>query len=230
VNVRGVLREQDAFAFITVIVFTLYGLVDGLTNQVLFSIDPVLFWIVDVLFYTLVPLACLVYLREDLKVKPEDYGLRPHIGITDLFGTTILFLFLLVLTYEVTYRFSWVVLYLAGLADLAKPFFLYKSAIPSGLLRIPAVAYLAISAGVIESVVFIGLPWFMWRKRFGRARNGLFMWSSAAAFAAVHWEQGALGVAGALAFGLLACGLYLKVSDLWPIVGAHTLVDFMAFW
>jgi membrane protease YdiL (CAAX protease family) len=109
--------------------------------------------------------------------------------------------------------------------------FSYAQAIPSGWLRGPSIAYLAVTAGVTESVVYIGLPWLVWEQLFGPSkRRALFVCLSSAIFASVHWESGVHNVVAALIFGLVACALYLKLRDLWPIVGAHIVVDLVGFW
>jgi hypothetical protein len=222
--------QRGGFALLTIATFVLYGEVDGLTNRALFSVAPALFWIADLFFYSLVPVALLVYLNAQLRITPAEYGLRSIGRWGEFLGTTFLFVFLLVAAYEISARISWIVLYRTGFAELATPFFSYHSAIPAGLLHLPAVAYLAVSAGLLESILFIGLPWLLWREWFGGLHGGRFAFASSVVFASVHWEQGALGLIGALVFGLVACRLYLKIGDLWPIVAAHTLVDFVNFW
>jgi len=34
----------------------------------------------------------------------------------------------------------------------------------------------------------------------------------------------------AFVFALAACAIYLKLDDLWPIVGAHAVIDLLSFW
>jgi len=222
--------HRGRYALLVITGFIFYGEIDGITNRALFSIAPALFWIVDLVFYSLVPLAALVHMKGRFRVTPSEYGLRSFDRWAEFFGTTLVFVFLLVAAYEIPIRIGWIVLYHTGFAELADPFFSYHSVIPAGLLHLPAVAYLSLSAGLLESILFIGLPWMLWRERFGDLRGGSFALTSSVLFASVHWEQGALGVIGALVFGLVACRLYLKIGNLWPVVAAHALVDFVKFW
>src|ERR1700694_3480389 len=91
------------------------------------------------------------------------------------------------------------------------PAFSYAQSIPSGWLRGPSVLYLAVTAGVTESVVYVSLTWLVWERLFGPGKKrALFAWLSSAIFASVHWESGFHNVVAALIFGLVACGLYLK--------------------
>jgi membrane protease YdiL (CAAX protease family) len=111
-----------------------------------------------------------------------------------------------------------------------EPDFSYGAITPSGPLRPLVAGYWAITAGLVESVFYIGLPWHLWRNHFGLAhRRKLFLWVSTAIFAAIHWEQGLHNVIAAFAFGLAATLIYWKINDLWPIAGAHALIDFVMF-
>jgi membrane protease YdiL (CAAX protease family) len=53
--------------------------------------------------------------------------------------------------------------------------------------------------------------------------------ASAAAFAAIHWEQGSREFVATFLLGLGAGWLYMKIRNLWPFVFGHTYTDVAAF-
>jgi membrane protease YdiL (CAAX protease family) len=48
-------------------------------------------------------------------------------------------------------------------------------------------------------------------------------------FGMAHWESGAHEILGTACLGLFACALYLKIQTLWPLIGAHFIVDMASF-
>ena len=75
------------------------------------------------------------------------------------------------------------------------PEFSYGTAIPSGSLHFPVVFYMSFSAGLMESVFLLALPWFFWRQNPVIApHRTLFACASSIVFASIHWEQGLHGV------------------------------------
>lgn len=209
-----------------VLPFIGFAQTNGIFNGPLYRANPILFWVVDISFHVLFPAFGVWFLARCAGVRPSQYGLAippplaKELAVTSLFFATVLFL-----AFYVPERIVWT------WSGYPMPTFYYGQVVPSGLLHGPAVLYLAITAGLIESAVYIGLPWLLWRRFFGDAASrSLFACVSSVVFASVHWEQGAHGVLGALVFGYVACHLYFKIADLWPIVGAHTAVDIVAFW
>jgi membrane protease YdiL (CAAX protease family) len=198
---------------------------NGLFNESLFRISPSALWAVDALFFVVFPILGIWFLARFAGIRPAHYGLafppplRGELAMSSLFLAA-----LLCVAYYLPQKV------IGGLLTTG-PAFSYAQAIPSGWLRGPSVLYLAVTAGVTESVVYVSLPWLVWERLFGPGKKrALFAWLSSAIFASVHWESGFHNVVAALIFGLVACGLYLKLRDLWPIVGAHIAVDLVGFW
>ena len=206
--------------------YVAFAELNGYFNGPLYAFDPVLFWTVEAFFNVVFPAFGFWFLMRFSGVRPAHYGLAfPPPLARELFGASMFFAVMLFAIYFIPYRVVW------ALSGYPSSHFSYGQVLPSGLARVPTVVYLALTAGLIESAVYIGLPRLLWRHLLGPNRGkSLFVWSSAAVFASVHWEQGAHGVIGAFAFGYVACRLYLKIADLWPIVGAHIAIDLVAFW
>jgi membrane protease YdiL (CAAX protease family) len=53
---------------------------------------------------------------------------------------------------------------------------------------------------------------------------------SAALFGAMHWSHGVPAIMYTAFIGAIFMAVYLRVGTLWPIVGAHYLIDVIAFW
>lgn len=203
------------------------ALLNGFYNGPLYRMDPALYWTADFLLYVLAPTAVVVWLARFSDVRPKHYGLKfPPYGGLESVAASVFLAIILFTTYKVASYLGWIFTW----RWYTEPDFSYAAVTPAGVLRPLAAFYWATSAGVVESIFYIGLPWYLWRHHFGLAhRRRLFLWVSATVFAAAHWEQGPHNVIAALAFGLVACLLYWKINDLWPVVGAHTLVDLVIF-
>ena len=206
--------------------YVAFAELNGYFNGLLYELNPGLFWAVDAFFNVVFPALGFWFLVRFAGVRPARYGLAfPPPLPKELFGASIFFATILFAAYFIPARVVW------AWSGYPSPYFSYGQVVPSGFARGPIVLYLALTAGIIESVIYIGLPWLLWRHLFGpNTRSSLFVWSSSAVFASVHWEQGAHGVIGAFVFGYVACRLYQRIADLWPIVGAHIAVDLVAFW
>lgn len=203
------------------------SLLNGFYNGPLYRLNPALFWAADLVLFLLAPAAILFLLAKFAQVFPKNYGLKfpPHGGLESV-ATSVFLAIVLIATYEVAKYIGWIFAW----RWYVDPDFSYGAVTPVGVLRPLMVFYWAVTAGLVESVFYIGLPWYLWRNHFGLAhRCRLFLWVSAVVFAAVHWEQGPHNVIAAFAFGFAACLLYWKINDLWPIVGAHILMDIVLF-
>lgn len=221
---------REAPALLAIAVFLFYGEVNGWVNHALVPAAPAGFWAADLVFQCVLPFALLLRLRRQFQLGPADYGLKPITRWGDLVGTTLVVTVLASMAYLVAVRLALLFLYVSGRTAWAEAFFAYQAVIPAGPMHLPVVVYFALTAGIFESIIYIGLPWVLWRERFGSRSGWGFTFVSSVLFASIHWEQGVPGAVGALVFGLVACRVYLKVRDLWPIVVAHVLVDLAAFW
>jgi membrane protease YdiL (CAAX protease family) len=109
------------------------------------------------------------------------------------------------------------------------PFF--KSAAPDGLFRFPVVLYLAITAGIVEEIFFRGLPLLYVIERFpAKIPTRTYVVTTALLFGSIHWENGGHEVVATFIYGVLAAAYYVKLRDLWPLIGAHALIDVWEFW
>lgn len=203
------------------------SLLNGVYNGPLYRLNPGLFWVADFILYVLAPVTITAMLAKSARIFPKHFGLKiPPFGGFEAIPTSILFAVVLCIAYEFSKYVGWIFTW----QWYAEPDFSYGAATPNGVFRPLVILYWSVTAGLMESVFYIGLPWYLWRNLFGiDQRRRTFLLVSSAVFAAVHWEQGLHNVIAAFAFGFVACLLYWKINDLWPIVGAHTLIDIVLF-
>lgn len=199
------------------------SLLNGFYNATLYRFDPALFWVADISLFVLAPASIVYWLAHSANIRPSHYGLRvpPSSGFESLV-VSLLFAFVLAAAYGISKYIVWIFTW----QSYIEPEFSYGAITPNGPTRLLLASYWAVTAGFVESIFYIGLPWYIWRHRLNLVQQRrLFLWLSSAVFALVHWEQGLHNVIGAFVFGLVACLLYWKVNDLWPVVGAHMVID-----
>ncbi len=204
------------------------SLLDGFYKAALYRWSPVAFWWADVAKFVVIPGVVLYYLARAGGVRPRDYGLAAPATPSErdaMLGNALLATLLLVPTYLLAQEWIGRLWPAATVIQFA-----YETALPQQrFLRELAVAYYALSAGLVEEIVFRGLPWACFERFRGRHVRAVYVLVTAILFGLAHWENGAPDVLSATAFGLGAAALYLKLGTLWPIIVAHVLTDLIAF-
>jgi hypothetical protein len=178
------------------------------------------FWAVDGCQWIVLPAAVLGLLAHKGSLRPKHYGLAPP-GKTfwpiALQGLTVFITAGLV--FVVARNLSWRVLGPSpGSFHLAHFF-------PHGLAGTALQLYAAISAGLVESIFFIGLPWLWYSNTREKPSTLHFMLTMSAIFALAHWEHGRHIVIAAFCVHLVLCKWFFRWNTLWPVVLGHTLID-----
>jgi membrane protease YdiL (CAAX protease family) len=206
----------------------LHSLADGLYKAPLHDWSVAAFWFADIAKFVLVPGAILWGLARFAGIRPRDYGLRWP-GTPEererLLGGTLFACFVLVPLFFAVQQLLWLVGY------YAMPAFGYEATLPDErFLRWLVIGYYALTAGVVEEIVFRGLPW-TWVEHFGDtpATRSAWVVVTSAVFALVHWENGGPALLATGAYGVGAALLYLKLRNLWPLVVAHVVTDVISF-
>lgn len=203
------------------------GLLNGLYLEHL-AATPLLYWCADLAQWVLIPAICLYALARFAAIGPRAYGLRgpdAELPAGSLAVATVLACAVFALAYFGT----------SALAERwlpqAPPHFSYAHLIPSGAMRVPVVIYFALSAGIVEEVVYRGLPLAALGAAI-RERGVLpaYVLVSATLFSSIHWEGGLIGLIPAFVVGVVAALLYLRIGNLWPLVIAHAQVNLIHFW
>jgi membrane protease YdiL (CAAX protease family) len=219
---------QPDFLIVAVALVLTFFLIDGFVRRELYAISPSLYWAFDFLKFVVLPAAAAICLARAFGVRPEHYGIR---GVAQnetwvqFIGLTFFVALLLAGVHYATYYVAWFVLR----PEVAQPF--YQEINPAGILRVPAALYMAGTAAVVEEVFCRGIPLLYLQRRFP---NGIpeasYVWGTALLFGFLHWENGFHDVVAAFVFGLAAAAIYLKLRDLWPLMGGHFVIGLVALW
>jgi membrane protease YdiL (CAAX protease family) len=208
--------------------YTVLFILDGYFRHSLYSYSPALYWLFDGIKFVLLPAAILIWLGRRHGITPARYGMRAvaeNESWVHFLGLTIFIAIMLYAVYIATHLFTWIIL------DFPESTAFYKSIRPDGLLRVPVVLYYAITAGVVEEIFWRALPLLYLSERFGKQLpKGAYVVTTAILFGAAHWENGPHEALATCIFGMFASAFYLKLRDLWPLIGAHTLIDVWGFW
>lgn len=224
------LRENYKFVcvFLSTAMIVALGLANGLYLAYLYNLNPIAFWVADVTQFVVLPAIVLCLLYKAYGIIPKDYGLAGSNKIYPAWEMVGAGIFSALLLLTIPSFFWYLGISIFGTGDHK---FLFESVVPEGILHLPVVLYLSLTAGFVEEVFYRGLLWTAFLK-IGpvKFRKSLYVILGSFVFAALHWEQGVAGTISAFVFGVLAAILYLQLRNLWPMIAAHTLVDIYYFW
>ncbi len=188
---------------------------------------PVLFWLVDAGRFVVLPTIVFCWGLYRGLFRSDDLGLHGRV-----FGKSndVLFVAVMVAVPMFLYWLDGLNLRIAAPFSSKEPVFSYAKMLPpagpdTGLLRFLAVTYMAICAGVVEEFYYRGLV----RIVCGRGRFGsvLFVLVSSALFAPPHWYGGVAKIVYVELFAIEAATIYLAIGNLWPLIMAHIIIDWM---
>lgn len=182
------------------------------------------FWAVDGLQWIVLPALLLGLLAHKAALRPSHYGLVPlGKNLWPLTGQGLMVFVTAGLAFLVARNLSWRVLGPSpGSFQLVQLF-------PQGLAGAALQIYAAVSAGLVESIFFIGLPWLLYASARQHPSEMRFTLCVSTIFALAHWEHGRHGVIAAFFAHGVMCRWFLHWRTLWPVVLGHTLIDLAAF-
>jgi len=202
------------------IIFLIWS-VNGMYMSFLSGYSKTLFWSLDLVQWVVIPSAIIIYLSSKNQLTIDQYGLDfRQLTIKTLIWTVPA-------TLTLYPSFFWVTDFTRELLGQPSGFFTFHDAYPDGIMGTIVWLYSALTAGIVESIFFIGLPWLLWSRRV-KDNTLAFIVIISVIFAAVHWEQGLHILAGAFVFSLAACTWYLSLKTLWPVLLAHIFIDLIA--
>lgn len=184
------------------------------------------YWAYDVSANALLPIYIYWQLRK-INVLPKAYGFKnPHYlyDSTEMAGQALILFMLSGFVYFVSYKLLWK-LYPPSIA------FTYVAVMPSdAMLRLLTDTYFSVTAGLVESVVYLGIAKLIVEQHIkGRTGDLVFVIASTLIFTAVHWEQGMLPMLTAGCMQLIFSLAYLRIKYLPPFIAAHFAIDFVIF-
>lgn len=196
--------------------------VNGVFMSWLSRLNVMVFWAADFLQWVLTPALLIYWLVTRYNLSFRKFGFSKHELTLGAFG----FAAVAALTFYPA--FFWVRNFIWQQVGQVGPIFVLKAAFPTGLSGIAFRLYSAVTAGIVESIFFLGLPWLLWT-RCKVGNKVLFTLLVSTVFAVVHWEQGLHVLVGAFVFSIVSCVWYLQLKNLWPIAIGHIVVDLIAF-
>jgi hypothetical protein len=217
-------RQQRFTIILTLLPVVVIWLVNGIYLAMLAQISMSLFWLADFFQWVILPVSLLILLAKKALLFPKHYGFDTSaldwkyfiLGTLAVFITTGLAFFL-------TRNLLW------QLLNHPTGFFTFPGVFPSGLLGKVIWVYSAITAGIVESIFFIGLPWLLYCNIRNAPSQTAFIALASFVFAIAHWEQGPHIVVAAFSSNLVASLWFFRFGTLWPVAAGHALIDFVAF-
>jgi membrane protease YdiL (CAAX protease family) len=211
------------------------SLIDGFFKQSLYLWSPSGFFAYDVFHKVLLPGASFAWILRYGEISLHEIGLaKPGIGPGQMklgpmvVASVVLWLLLDGIYYvseDVISRVLWK-FDLLWWSD-----FQWDTTLKDSAVRPLQAMYYAMTAGLVEEVLFRGLLfWMIVGKQVQKARCRRYLWLSSLLFALTHWEQGSSWMLAAGIFGFGAAWAFLRIGSLWPLIGAHVLADLVAFW
>nr|WP_295942447.1 hypothetical protein [uncultured Acidovorax sp.] len=215
-------NEQTLIGWALLAVLAVW-LLNGLYLPALGRMDLRLFWVADGLQWLALPVILLGLLAQKAGLRPRHYGLTSTgKNLWSLAGQSLMVFITAGLVFVVARNLSW-------RAFGPSPGNLqWTQVFPNGFAGVGMHIYAAVSAGLVESIFFIGLPWLLYcsvRQR----RSELDFTSVVSAISAMtHWEHGRHIVIAAFFSHLVMCRWFLFWRTLWPVVLGHTMIDLAA--
>jgi membrane protease YdiL (CAAX protease family) len=220
--------DKSSAVLLSIFVLVAFGLLNGLYKETLNVLSPPAFWAVDVLRFVIVPVAVVAALWRYGNTSPKEYGLGSRFGgmpPKKLFALTCVIALVLYLVYVPV---NWVG---RQLWWPQTPSFTYHDVIPEALApRVLVVIYFSLTAAFVEEIAYRGLPWLYVSRHFRSPSVWWYALVSSFFFGLIHYENGFHEVVATFVFGLVACHIYVKLRNLWPLVGAHLIIDLLTFW
>jgi len=214
-------------AHYTVFILFFIALINGFYLDDVYQSNIITAWVYDTSQFVILPFTLLFILYKYYGIRPSDYGIiipTNNFNRNTLIQKAILYAALLEILYFVTYKFT--DMYIPD-----KHYMGYLSLIPTGILKLPVVFYMSITAAVVEEIVYRGIPFMLFKKhKEYKHFNSLFIIITASLFSLVHWENGIPDLAATFVFGIFAAMLYLNYNNLIPLIFAHFVGDFVTFW
>ena len=218
------IRSQKIAIAAALLPVVVIWLVNGIYLAMLARISVTLFWLADFVQWIILPAILLWLLAKKASIFPRHYGLDTTAMRWDSLALRSLAVLCTAgLIYFASYKLSW------QLLNHPSGYFTFPGVFPGGIMGTVVWLYSAATAGLIESIFFIGLPWLLYHNIRSDPSRIAFTLITSLVFALAHWEQGPHNIIAAFCFNLAACAWYFRLDTLWPLVAGHTLVDLIDF-
>lgn len=205
--------------------------INGFINPVILE-NKLLFWIFDIFTWVVLPIFLYLFVVSKNILAKEDFAFTFHLtDELDKKKNLILFVILVFLVSFLqfyTYKYSTLLSKELFPVNIGSIKFDYSFVTPDGgFLAVLVSVYMAITAGVVEEIIY---RFFLWKlvESF-KYRVIIFVSISSLVFASVHWESGVQNLFATFIFGIVSAVIYVIIKNIWPLVIGHFVVDFFDF-
>lgn len=207
-------------AFIVIFPFIVNGWINSHISKI-----PLLYWSFEFATWVFIPSAVFIYLSRSTLLKASDIGMH-----TLIFGRSSIALTLLtcVIWSPIDFSIYKILYFYASEAFPGGSLFEYNTAIPdSRILKTLVIIYFALTAGIVEEVIYRGFILHICDHFSCHAT--IYLLISSSLFALVHWESGLKNVVATFGMGIITALLYLRIRNFWPLIVGHVFTDYLWF-
>ena len=150
-------KQQNSSVALALLLVALIWQINGLYMEAFARISLPLFWLTDFIQWTVLPVVLLVFLAKKASILPKNYGFDTSTlrWQSPIFGTLAVFI-------TGYLSFIWATYLAWQVFGQPTGFFSLTSVFPKGYWGIITWLYSSFSAGFVESIFFIGLPWLLY--------------------------------------------------------------------
>lgn len=177
-----------------------------------------LLWALDVVFFFLIPAATLLWLFRTKRVLPSAIGLTAPFRFLSVVAGLALCYVLLVVVHGML---------LPRVNSLPGRLFMGYGFPPAQPLRLGLMLYAALSAGILEEIVYRGVVTTELEKHIRSPVAVVCL--SCLVFAGIHWGEGPGKVLSTFVWAIIPTIWFLKRRTLWGPMVCHALYDFLVF-
>ena len=208
--------------------FTLLFFANGLYNPLIAKCTA-LYWSIDLLTWIGLPGLALWHLNHRFQISPPALLRFLHFGKDLKIGWGHIPLLVILAAFIITVlRFTQLILHYSYAPDIFEPYFSYHEVLPTlPSRRETIIVYFALSAGILEEVVYRGLPYHL--IDYLRNRPFLYVLSTSGIFSLLHWEQNIWGLVSTYIFGVIFATLYLKSQNIILPMILHAITNIFFF-
>ena len=178
-----------------------------------------LLWILDIIFYTIIPILTIIYLYKKNKITMLHIPLNAPFKITYLFLALLLCIFMYIIDYSIIGLI---------LNDIFPTNLFQGYAFPSNeRLRLITIIYASLSAGIIEELIFRGIIVTELNKHI--KNTVILVIFSSLIFSLIHWGQGFGKLIEVFIFSMIPTLWFIKTKQLWGNMIFHTSYNFLIY-
>ncbi|TGL19729.1 CPBP family intramembrane metalloprotease [Leptospira bourretii] len=209
-------------------IFWTFCFLNGFFNPAL-SKNLFLFYIVEIIFWVLLPIFTITYFIFFLNVFSfSDLGFHSKLFKRESYSFVIIFSLFFSFFVQKFYFITYSVLSKIFTTNYLQNFE-FQSTIPNNFeTGILLTIYYSFTAGFVEEIYYRGFLAQLFH--IDHKFNVNYILISSTLFSMNHWEGGIINIIDTFLYGLLFSIFYNKFRNIWPLIIAHIITDIIAFY